>query len=70
MHWYTNKKERIPTAHFFPALLISQNIITTITTTPITPNHTPALNMPAIAWQLLSAMLIKIRKGRTVFNFN
>ena len=56
--------------YFFPALLISQKIMITITTTPIIPNHIPALNIPAMAWQLLRATLIKMRNGRINFNLN
>ena len=44
--------------YFFPALLINQKITTIITITPITPNQTPALKIPAIASQLLSVIAI------------
>lgn len=52
--------------YYFLALLISQKITATITTTPITPNHTPALKIPVMAEQLLSVITIMINKKDTL----
>ena len=40
------------------------------TTTPITPNHTPALKMPSIAWQLLKEKAIASMINSIVVKLN
>ena len=38
-------------------------------TIPITPTHKPALNIPAIAWQLLNKNDVEIKRHVRKFNF-
>jgi hypothetical protein len=60
MYFFTKKYgNNCSSPYFFPARLISQKIMAIITMTPITPTHTPALNIPAIAWQLVSVRAMK-----------
>ena len=51
--------------YFLPALLMSQKIIATITTTITIPTQTPALKIPAIASQLVKVTAMKIKEKMT-----
>ena len=62
----SNEGFYLPYYYFLPALLISQKIIATITTTTTIPTQTPALKIPAIAWQLVKVIAIKIKEKITV----